>query len=268
MSDDAYLVLTLNLTEPIEVNDFGKMFESLGLEFNESPAVNNPDLIGQASIYVKEIRQGSIIVDIIPWIKGAIGIMQNVKVISDFSNIISSRVKPMLSGKSAGLKSKSELNAVANLVRAVANDQNGNAQLESISYHQGVLSRKLELKFNTREARTALTTVESELLLIGQTVGVQHNRVTMSFVRGSVVTAAVGKRSGELVVIEAISKKSLPLIYSSELAEVEIKHHIKESDDNVFRKIFVVDVDVEMRGEREIAYRVTGLHQVFDMPEE
>jgi len=57
------------------------------------------------------------------------------------------------------------------------------------------------------------------------------------------------------------------LIYASELAERQIKREITEADDNVFRKGFVVDVNVEFRGEMPIAYSVTNLHQVIDLPD-
>jgi hypothetical protein len=77
----------------------------------------------------------------------------------------------------------------------------------------------------------------------------------------------VGKRSGEPVQIEDISEKELPLIYASDLAEQRIKHEILEVEDNVFKKGFVVDVNVETRGGRPVAYRATNLHQVIDLPD-
>ena len=64
------------------------------------------------------------------------------------------------------------------------------------------------------------------------------------------------------------SLRSLPLIYASELAEQQIKHEIAEAEENVFKKGFVVDVNVEMRAAKPIAYKVTHLHQVFDLPDD
>ena len=67
--------------------------------------------------------------------------------------------------------------------------------------------------------------------------------------------------------IEKISEKEFPLIYASSLAEQKIKHEIRDADENVFKKGFVVDVNVELRAGRPVAYRVTNLHQVIDLPE-
>jgi hypothetical protein len=88
----------------------------------------------------------------------------------------------------------------------------------------------------------------------------------MIFRQANVRGAPVGKRTGEWVQIEAISDKELPLIYASDLAEQHIKHEIAEAEDNVFKKGFSVDVNVETRGGRAVAYRVTNIHQVIELP--
>lgn len=268
MTDEKpYLTLTLNLTGPIEAGDLGKMFESLAIEFEDSLVSGHPDLVGQAKIYVKEIRKGSVIIDLMPLIKDAIGLMRDVKVVSDFSGLLQNRLSPLLAGKPSGLKTKNSLATIANLIRAVANDQNGHAVLESVTFKEGVFNKELKLKFDTRQARTAINTVENEIVLIEQTSNQQYTRVTMVFVRSSIRDADLGKRSGELVIVDAISDRGLPLIYASELAEQKIKHEIRESDENIFKKAFVVDINVELRANREIAYRVTNVHQVFDLPD-
>ncbi len=90
----------------------------------------------------------------------------------------------------------------------------------------------------------------------------------MMFEQSNVKDSPLGKRTGEWVRIEFISDKPLPLIYASDLAEQRIKHEIREAPENVYRKGFVVDVNVETRGGKPIAYRLTHLHQVFDLPDE
>jgi hypothetical protein len=60
----------------------------------------------------------------------------------------------------------------------------------------------------------------------------------------------------------------LPLVYASDLAEQRIKHEIAEAENNVFKKGFIVDVNVQTKGGRPVAYRVTNLHQVIDLPDD
>jgi len=65
-----------------------------------------------------------------------------------------------------------------------------------------------------------------------------------------------------------LSDRELPLIYASELSEQRIKHEVREADDNIFKKGFVVDVLVLTKGERSVAYKVTHVHNVIDLPDE
>jgi hypothetical protein len=92
--------------------------------------------------------------------------------------------------------------------------------------------------------------------------------VMMVFTRSDVTSVPVGKSTGERVRIEAVSDRRLPLIYASDLAEQQIKAEITDAFDNVYRKGFIVDVNVESRQGRPIAYRVTNLHQVIDLPDD
>lgn len=255
------------MTEPVEAIEFGKMFESMGAEFEHMLDKKHPDLVGQAKLYVKEVRKGSLVADLIPLIQSAIGAMHDVKVVSDFADVLKKQISPFLEGRPSGAKSKNELSLIENILAPIAHEPNGTARIESVKYEKGVFKKSLEFKFTSNEARSGIAQVQRELLLLEQTASVKLSRVTMSFVRSAVTTSAVGKRSGELAVIEAISKKPLPVIYASELAEQKIKYEIKESEDNVFKKAFVVDVDVETRDGREIAYRITNVNQVFDLPE-
>jgi hypothetical protein len=88
----------------------------------------------------------------------------------------------------------------------------------------------------------------------------------MVFSQSNVKDTTLGKRTGERVIIEAISERDLPLIYASELAEQRIKHEIRVGDENVYKKGFIVDVNVETRGGNPVGYRVTNVHQVIDLP--
>jgi hypothetical protein len=59
----------------------------------------------------------------------------------------------------------------------------------------------------------------------------------------------------------------LTLVYASELAEERIKHEIREAEDNLFKKGFVVDVNIVTKSGKAVAYRVTNLHHLIDPPD-
>ena len=266
----AYLTLKLDLSEPVEALDFAQAFSSLAAQFDDYLRDSHPDLVGQAKIFITDVSKGSIIIDMIPDFQDVINNMDRVLIVTGFLSLLSKRVRAYVHGQFIDKFNKPNLNTVASLFKAVAHDKNGTAKFFTGRVEEkGLFSqRKLQFSFDTREARTALATIESHKLLLEQTTGADHSRVSMTFVRSSTMGADLGKRSGELVVIEAVGNKPLPLIYASDLAEQQIKHVIREDDENVFKKVFVVDANVEQKGGRPIAYRITNLHQVIDLPDE
>ncbi len=49
------------------------------------------------------------------------------------------------------------------------------------------------------------------------------------------------------------------------MTEKRIKHEIAEADENVFKRGFVVDINVQLHGGRPVAYRVKHLHSIIDI---
>src|SRR5690606_38327714 len=109
-------------------------------------------------------------------------------------------------------------------------------------------------------------TIESQRKALNQTGNADFERVLMTFRGSDVGDADIGIRSGERVIIEAISDRHLPLIYGSALAEERIKDQMRSTAENIYYKGFVVDVNVQTRnGGRPAAYAVTHVHQIFDL---
>jgi arginine/lysine/ornithine decarboxylase len=66
-------------------------------------------------------------------------------------------------------------------------------------------------------------------------------------------------KTGDKGVIEAVSGSPKRLIFASE----EIKARIMEGQENLFNFIYVVDVVVEVREGKPIAYKVIKFHERF-----
>lgn len=140
--------------------------------------------------------------------------------------------------------------------------------IEAAAFEDGKRKVRAVFKFQSKEAQRAVEKIESHRLLLEKQSGADQPRVLMVFHQANVRTTPVGRRTGERVRIEEISRKDLPLIYASQIAEERIKSEIREADDNLFRKGFVVDVNVAAIDGRPVAYRVTNVHQVIDLPED
>ena len=218
-------------------------------------------------MYVKEIRPGSIEGILIPALPLIIDQMDKIMIVEQFVRVYGSRLAAYFQiGGRDDEASKGDLKDVMDAVRAIANDPNGTSTISAVEVSQDKTTTRASFKFDTSQARIARKSIESHQKDIDRTSAADHQRVLMWLKRSDIGDVAVGKRSGERVVIESISDLDRPLIYASELAEQRIKHEIRDSEDNIYHKGFVVDVNVQTRGGEPVAYAVTDVHQVIDLP--
>lgn len=261
----AYLSLTLDLKEPVEIEEFAKVFAGLSGMFDDFLKAEHPEMRGTANLYVREVRAGSIIADLVPTIPDMVGYMDNALIVLGFGAIFSKRIRNFVTGQWLEKATKTQLDHVTNTITAVATDPNGSAKLETVVFKEDGERRELIMSFTSQEARTAVRTIEDQRRTLDSKEGVDEPRALMLFERPAKSVSGVGKRTGEAAVIEKVSTKPLPVIYASEMAERSIKQAFQ--DENVFKLGFVVDVNVERRNGRPVAYRVTNLHQILDLPD-
>lgn len=264
----AYITITLDLRDPVEITDFAAMFAGIGAQFDAYLKRNHPDIKGTAKLYVREVRHGSIVADLFPNIPDLIGYMDNALIVLGFGALFSKRIRKLISGHFIEEVGKSDIREIGETIRAVSNDTDGKMSIESITYEQGEKSTKLEISFNAGEGRKATETLNEQKRALDAIEHVDFQRVLMVFERSRKSSSNVGKSTGELVIIDQVSEKPKALIYASESAEQVIKSEIRDAPDNVYKKGFVVDANVRKSGTRVVAYAVTHVHQVIDLPED
>ena len=193
--------------------------------------------------------------------------LEHINAVNEFVRTYGGKLKKYFrKGGSVQDASRSDLKDFMGSVAAIANDPNGKAALEAVVYEDRKKRVSAAIKFTTKEAIRAVEQIEDHTQRLERKQHADFQRVLMVFRQANVKDSPVGKRTGEWVLIEEISDKELPLIYASDLAEQRIKHEIREADENLFKKGFVVDVNVQTKGGRPVAYRVTNLQQVIDLP--
>jgi hypothetical protein len=270
MVEGPHIILTLDTKEPIELGAFVGAFTSLANEYDRYIRATEPDLAGEADMFVNEIRSGSTIIDLVPYLAYAapfIDSMEKILIVEKFVKAFKDRFEALLHHKKTAPQTRSELKDWSDAVKAVATDSKGTAKIEAAYFKAGKKKIRAAFKFSTPDAIKVLRTVESRQKELEKTEHADHLRVLMRFTRSDIGTVHVGKPSGERVKIEEISDRPLALVYGSALAEERIKHEIREADENVYKKGFVVDVNVRSTGGRPVAYAITNVHQVIELPE-
>ncbi|WP_194477849.1 hypothetical protein [Bradyrhizobium sp. CCBAU 53338] len=267
-----HIVLNIETKRPIELGDFVSAFSSIASQYEKFVRSDYPELAGDAKIYVREVRAGSIEADLIPWamqgLSAVVNVVEQIQIVEKFVRNYSAVLGKYLGGTKEPEATRSDLKDLMGSVVAIANDPNGHARLKAVVFEDGKKKVRAALSFDTLQAREAQRQIEDQKLqLESSSTTADHRRVLMTFKQSNVKDSVMGKRTGERVAIEDISPRDLPLIYASELAEQRIKHEVREADDNVYKKGFIVDVNVQLSGGRPAGYRVTNLHQVIDLPE-
>lgn len=269
MSDQTpYVSLRLNTRDPIALGHFVSTFTALGSEYERFIRSSYPDLAPTASVYLRQIKEGSIIAELVGWAMaaGAIGInsMEQALIIEEFVRRYGERLGAYLNGKRLPDPSKTELKEFMSQLSAIANDPNGTAEIEAICFEDGRRKVKARAKFNTRSARRASAGLSEHLNDLQKSSTADHTSVLLRYVRPSIEGGSGAKR-GERGRIGSLYDKALPIVYASDLARQQIQHELEAMDGNVFQLLFEVDVNVELneRGTPQ-AYRITHLHQVHE----
>lgn len=265
------LTLTIDNSQPIALSSFVKAFTSLAQEYQSSLRDNDDFLEAESEVFIKQIRSGSIIADLIPVAASTLPLVaaESEKIFAaiDFVKKWESRFKELLSGVIPKNASRTDLKRWADATENIARDPNASSTLEVATFKDGKRQVEASFTFRTSEARQIEKVIDGEFKRLDEKNDSDFQRVLMIFTRSDVGDAPLGRKSGERVFIQDISDKSLAITYGSELAEQRIKHEIRESDENIYKKGFNVDVKVQTKGTRPVAYSIMHVHDVIELPE-
>ena len=220
------ITVTINRKhEVIDLEDFAALFFGLGAQFDTYLKNAHPDVHGHAQMGIRELRHGCIIFELVAVIlPEIINRMDEASVLYGFVELVKQKITQLGNGNFLSSPRKSELRDMANIVRAIAKDADASAEFEYKERDKkGIVRKEISLRLNTKQARQVLHTVERQKEELDKTEGADHVKVLMHFRRADVGDAKLAKKSGELVVIEDISDRALPLIYQSDIAGDRIK---------------------------------------------
>lgn len=264
----AYLEFEIQVQEPIELSDFVRTFSSLAAQYqrflHQTGNADEPT----AKIYVRRIREGSIIAELIPVITPIIGTMESILIVGHFGRMVRDKLVPyMTKGGRAPVESKTEITEMLGGVRAIARDTKGKAILRKAIMSDDGVRKETILEFDTSQARVAEIELVKHYDELNKPTIETYANVLMVFFQSNTKIPDFAVKSGEHVIIDEISKLPRPVVYISELARQKIKDVILHSDENIFKKGFYVDVIVDRYNGKVAAYKVTNLVQIIDLPD-
>lgn len=264
----AFLTLKIDTHEPVEIGDFVGAFTSLANEFERFVKKEHPEVKVEPRMFVREVRYGCIEADMITGVavtlaNGASHLM----VLEDFVRRWGVRFGMLLSGHVPDdqLNTSQEMKDWLKVVRTITKDPVAGHRITATKFVDGKKEIGASFEFRTPDARTAEANIEARQEKLSKPDTDPKERMLMRFTRTDVHDARVNKRSGELVVVEALSPKDKPIMFLSELVEQEIRAAIRDAEENVYHKGFVVDLVCQLSGDKITAYAVKSLHSVIDL---
>ena len=129
---DAFLEITFDLKDPVEINDFAAFFAGLGSEFERYLISERPELAGSARMFVNEVRKGSIVATMFASIPDLVGIADSALIVLGFGALFNRRIRDFIRGKHLEGANKPQLSDLTKAVQAIASDKDGTMAVKGL----------------------------------------------------------------------------------------------------------------------------------------
>ncbi|MBS0647315.1 MAG: hypothetical protein JSR97_12115 [Verrucomicrobia bacterium] len=255
---DIRLVIEIKNKQPLELLDLTKSLVSLASQFNSYASKNGDSKENrEAKLYVKEIRSGSIILELIEMATiGVIPFLENVNTIVGFADYTKKAFNYFL-GKSDNKPdlTPTDYKELSQIVNPVAND-NGSQINMSTTINGNV---ELHVHLDSLEANAIQNRFEKELksLKIPEMSDDTKTKVLLTWFQArNDMKSNVGNKG----TIEDLSAKPMNIVIDDDAIKDEMLHK-----ENPFTTVFVVDVKLQHVNGKVVAYKVVKLHGSFDV---
>lgn len=252
MEDEIKLTVKIENSQPVELIDLTESLMAFGDEYKRFMQSGNSETLAGAELrlYVKEIRTGSIITDVValaplylPYIEHAktvITYAKHLKTVYDYF-VGRSKDKPALD--------KTSYNNFAKIIEPVAKDH-GSQMFFSPTINGNVT---FNVSLTSMEANAAQNTIYREVEQLKAAESKLHEKVLLHWYQAKKDPES---KTGDRATIEDISNQPKKIIFASD----SIKAEMLLKAENPFRYAYVVDVMVETVQNRPVAYKILHVH--------
>lgn len=257
---DIRLVIEIKNKQPLELLDLTKSLVSLASQFNNyASKYGDSKENREAKLYVKEIRSGSVILELIEMATiGVLPYLENINTIVGFAEYVKTSFNYFL-GKSdkkpdLTIQDHKELSQIIN---PVAND-NGSQINVSTTINGNV---EVHLHVNSIEANAIQNVLEKQLKSL-KAPEISDDIKTKVLLTWYQARNDMKSNVGNKGIIEDLSQKPMNIIIDDDAIKNEMLHK-----ENPFTTVFVVDVKLQHVNGKIAAYKVIKLHSTFDIEE-
>lgn len=254
--DDAMLTVEVKNSRPVDLIDltsslaaFAEAFKDFANEKTGDPLPDNMRL------YVKEIRSGSIIADLIALNDQAEWLLKHAEVFGAFAANLNDIANFFL-GKPNELQdapTAKQAKQISHIIDPIAKDHG--SQMNVIVSSGGVVNIN-NVTINSTEANAIQNKVANYIApKLPAQMGMADQLLVLEQVKNN-----PSSKSGDRGIIETISTKAVKLQFVSE----EVKRKILEIKENPLQCVFLVDVDVRSIEGKPMLYRILEVKDIIE----
>ena len=241
------LVFHIDNKQPIELTMLTKSMIGLSNQFNKFN--KEKGLSSDAKLYVKEIRKGSVIIELfdIAMISGVIPFAENTNVLIDFAKHLGN-VFSYFKGNNDNEKpnlTPNDCDEISNIINPIASDNKANLNFYINGDNNSVIINDNISSLEANAIQNGLKR-EKEILNQKEIKDIFHKQIL-------ILDSASKTEKKNKGIIEAIYKKPLGLIFNNNEDRDNV---LKKTDLNPLKYAFVVDVEVEQINNKPCAYRI------------
>jgi len=257
--EDARLIVKIDNKEPIELVDLTKSLLSLASQFSTyTEQYGHSKEEKEAKLYVKEIRQGSVIVELFEMATiGILPFMENCNTIVDFAKFFKTTCEYLLTGNGDKPElTQSDYKELSAIVNPIAKDKASQMNVST------TINGNVVFNFNLDSTQSnAIQNIIKEEIEKSKLPSTQDDIITKVVLTWFQARGNIKSKSGNKAVIEEVSKKELNVIFEDETTKEKVLH----SDINPFTTAFVVDVKIITVQNKPAIYKILKLPEYFDL---
>lgn len=247
------LSITIKNSEPVELSDFAQSMLSLSDDYT-TRYTSNPKQ--PAKLYIKELRNGSIIAELAPLLAFTGDLLGNFDSIKSYAEYLSETINWLLGkDKKPENINQHQMTNIAHIVNPVAQDHGAQMNIGVINVEKGGTVNVINI--NSNDANIIQNRAREErkqLQNIDKTVEAgEYKNVLMYWERIAKETDT------DRAIIESISKKPVKVLMPE-----EIKEKIGLTAQYPFQYAHIVDVMVETIEGKPKLYKIIKYHESFE----
>lgn len=243
-------------SQPVELNDLTESLFGFAEEYKRHIGINDPAAQPEEiKLYVKEMRSGSIIADLIAVAPMMLPFVADANHVMDFCQYLS-RAYRYLTGKSHEKPEmdKADYLNLNRIVEPVAKDSGAQINIGTLNVNAPVV-----ISLNSLEANAAQNAAKREIELLREPVTGTKEKVLLYWYQARNDPRS---KAGDRAIIESISTSPVKTVFMNE----GIKAQMLFDTDNPFTHCYIVDVAVETVRGQPALYRILNVHEVIEKP--